>query len=245
MSDFYTATATGERFHASPARVKCVRGPVGCLPGWTEVMTPGGWVRIDRWEEGCKLLEWDHATGIAKFARPRRYIRGACDGMLELRCGKRFSMTVTPNHRVPLWDWSGKFAVKTAAEVARRPSKHVVPTTWIGGDELSGWSDSRLRLWVAIAADGYYPKRGRQCVFVLRKQRKVDRLERLLAALGIEYSKRVCVRRDGAVECKFAFARPEQKSPQQGIPQQFNLSGFPNQSPLECRNGNTMIILPS
>ena len=45
----YWPTPTGVKFHASPSRVRVVIGPVGCLPGWTEVMTPRGYL-------GCALI---------------------------------------------------------------------------------------------------------------------------------------------------------------------------------------------
>ena len=91
----YWPTPTGVRFHASPARTRVVIGPVGCLPGWTEVMTPHGWTRIDSWRNGDKLLEWSHETREAAFRKPRRYIVGECGSMLEILCGRRFGMTMS------------------------------------------------------------------------------------------------------------------------------------------------------
>lgn len=204
----YWPTPTGVRFHASPARVRCVIGPVGCLPGDTEVMTPAGWKRIDGWRDGWKALEWDSETGEAKFCRPKVYVVGDCNDMIEIRCGKGFSMTMTENHRVPLFDWRGKFVVKSAAEVVHKPSKHTVPTTWRSAESVA-WNTLDLRLWVAIAADGSYPKRGRQCVFMLRKARKVQRLEWLLGELGVKYTKQAYTRSDGAKEIGIRFERPK------------------------------------
>ena len=203
----YWPTPTGVRFHASPARVRCTIGPVGCLPGWTEVMTLNGWVRIDKWKDGDKILQWHPKQNVVEFIKPNVLIKSDCKEMLHFDCGRHFSMTVSENHRVPLFAWNGKFVVKSAAEVVARPSRHTVPTTWTSTSELKGWSDAQLRLWVAIAADGTYPKVGKQCVFTMRKDRKIERLENLLEELGIAYTKRVRVRR-GTNEYSIVFNRP-------------------------------------
>lgn len=204
----YWPTPTGIRFHASSSRVRVVIGPVGCLPGWTEVMTPRGWVRMDECRDGTPILQWDAESGVAEFAKPLIRVKTDCSEMLYFDCGRHFSMTVTENHRVPLYSWNGKFVVKSAAEVAAHPSKHRVPTTWTKNGGLQGFSDAQLRLWVAIAADGSYPRRGKQCVCSFRKSRKIDRLESLLREAGVEYDKRTSVRRSGAVETRIVFDRP-------------------------------------
>lgn len=204
----YNASWTGTAMHMAPLDVeyKCIRGPVGCLPRETEVMTPGGWVGIGEYVEGTPILQW--ADGACRFGVPRKYIVGACEEMLRFDCGRHMSMTVTENHRVPLYDRRGAFCVKSAWELAMRPSRHIVPVAWGGvSGEGCGLGEWELRLWVATAADGHYPKRGGRCVFCFRRERKVARLEMLLGRCGIRFARREKRRRDGAVETEFSFAR--------------------------------------
>lgn len=208
-------TPTGRAFHNCESDVKCIMGPIGCLPCDTEVMTPSGWIRIADWS-GQEILQWNPESGRALFMSPKKFVSGPCEEMLSFDCGKHFGMTVTANHRVPVYDWAGRFRVKSAGELAARPSKHRVPTTWelVGGPDgcafddagrpVSGWM---LRLWVAIAADGNYPKQGRQCVFSLRRERKIERLRMLLKENEIGWTESVRVR-DGATETRIAFDRP-------------------------------------
>lgn len=202
----YKASPTCRRFHRSNARVRAILGPVGCLPCETEVMTPGGWVRIDEWR-GQEILQWDSGSGEARFIMPKRHIRAECGGMLMFDAGGRMRMTVTPNHRVPVYDWSGRFRVVSALDLACHLSKHTVPTSWASGERGCGLSVQMVRVWVMICADGSYPKAGRQCVVTVRRERKVERAKELLDAAGIPYS--VSVRdRDGVDETSVVFARP-------------------------------------
>lgn len=208
----YNATYTGAQFHLAkgPYEYKCIRGPVGCLPWDTEVMTRRGWVRISEYGGG-EILEWDSENGSCVFRKPKRYISELCDEMILFERGNgKFTMEVTANHRVPVYDWRGRFAVKSAAELAEHPSKNEIPAHWHGSSVSGvGIAPLMLRLWVAIAADGYYPLRGRQCVFCLRRERKVVRLRWLLAKLGIEYKETIRERKDGAKETIITFGRPD------------------------------------
>ena len=185
-----------------------LRGLPGCLPGYTEVMTPDGWIRIDKYKAGTRILQWSSKTGEARFVVPNDYIVADCPSMLHIVSG-RVDMTLTHNHRVPLYNWAGKFVVKQAARVAAHPSKHIVPTTWVPASSGIDMTDDQLRLWVAIAADGSYPKAGHKCEIQVHKARKVERITALLNALNIPFKHSVNERPDrSATAHRFYFQRP-------------------------------------
>lgn len=204
----YVPSPTLAEFHACPKDIRGVRGPVGCLPNYTEVMTPRGWVRIDEWN-GQEILQWHSRTGECEFLQPKKYIVGECDEFIRFNAGKHLQMIVTDNHRVPLYNWSNKFVIRNGGELAKKLSKHTVPTTWSNMGKGVALSDDELRLWVAICADGHYYKVGRTCEFGLRKERKIVRLQELLTRLGIEWRQRECFRESGARETRIRFDRPE------------------------------------
>lgn len=202
----YNASPTGKAFHRCDSKVRGILGPIGCLPSWTEVMTPGGWIFISQWS-GEEILQWDSEKNECYFKKPKEHIVGDGAEFLNFKIGTKRNMTVTGNHRVPLFDWNKRFCVKSADDLARKLSKHTLPTTWQGSGEGVPMSDLDLRLWVAVAADGHYPKNGKQCVFGLRRERKIERLEKLLLDTGIMFNK-VGTEREGTMEYNITFARP-------------------------------------
>lgn len=204
----YNASPTGREFHSCPKDIRGIRGPVGCLDGETEVMTPGGWKKIRDWR-GEEILLWEPVGGTAHFVMPKKYIVAPCEEMLRFDCGRHMEMRLTENHRVPLYGWDGRFVVKSAGEVICHPSRHTIPTTWEMASDDVGMSDDEIRLWVATCADGNYPKVGRQCLFVFRRARKVERLKEILGRLGIDYRVHITHRSDGSDETKITIQRTE------------------------------------
>lgn len=93
-------TPTGRAFHNCDADVKCIMGPIGCLPCDTEVMTPGGWIRIADWS-GQEILQWDAKDGTTRYAVPKRFVNAECPyGFLSYPFIGGGRMVVTGNHRV-------------------------------------------------------------------------------------------------------------------------------------------------
>lgn len=159
----------------------------GCVSGETEFLTPVGWKRIDDYRAGDRVAQWDN--GKLSFVYPEGYTQAPCDTMLHFR-HKRLSMVVTPDHRMPLYDYRGVLVVKTGEEVRRAPSRHTVPVNYTVDQPGLPFSDLLLRLAVAIHADGnlYLKKDGTaRCRIALRKERKKDRLLWLLTELGIPW----------------------------------------------------------
>lgn len=202
----YVAPPTIARMMQSDARMRLVMGPVGCTDADTEFLTPQGWKRIADYKPGDLVLQW-HESGDAEFVEPLDYITAPNpDGFWHFTTTHTLDMMLTPNHRMPLYQWDGKFVVKTAQRVAVKPSRHRVPTSFTCSNGLP-LTDTDIRLRVMIAADGSYPAAGNQCVVTVRRERKKERVRSLLADAGIEYVERVYPRRP--TETQFVFQRPD------------------------------------
>lgn len=204
----YNAAPTLARFHADESFVRGVRGPIGCVSADTEFLTPQGWVRIDQYRPGMLVLQWDGGTGVASWVEPDEYIDLPCMEMWRFSNDHSLSMVLSDEHRMPLYQWNGALTVKLAADVARHPSRHVVPTTFVPTTPGMPLSDAALRVMVAVNGDGHMHKRGLpgRCTIAVRKQRKKDRLEKLLNAAGIEFSARCSASRP--TEMHYSFSAP-------------------------------------
>ena len=206
MKEFVPDGDVLKSFMRSQAPVKVIQGPIGCLSRDTEFLSPTGWKRMDEWAPGDQVAEWEEAHGEIAFRHPLDYIAKPCDRMWHFRNANTLSMVLSDEHRVPVYDWSGKFQVKTASALAARPSRNTVPVSFIapegGGLPLT---DSQIRLAVAINADGCFPKRGEQVVITVRKERKKARIVQLLEAAGVEHHSYEHSQRPG--EVTFAFKR--------------------------------------
>lgn len=202
----YNSVPTLARFSNSDAFIRAAIGPVGCLPADTEFMSPTGWKRMDAFVPGDMVAQW-HPDGSAYFVVPTRYIEAPSpDGFLQFESGF-LTMRLSPDHRVPHFNWDGQFQVRTAAEIARKISRRKVPTTFdLKRTSRLDMSDCLIRFAVMMHADGHYPKDGKKAVITVRKERKKIRIRYLLASLNVEFTERTYPKRP--TETRFSFVPP-------------------------------------
>lgn len=182
----------------------------GCVSGETEFLTLRGWKRIDDYRDGDRVAQWDKDTGALTWVRPLGYTATQCKEMemIEFK-SSRMSMVLSDEHRMPLYDWSGKFVVKTARDVARKPSKHKIPVNFESTRQGINLTDTQLRLAVAIHADGnLYVRQDRtaRCRMSLRKKRKKERLIGYLRELRI--AMHVYKNKRRPTEVRYSFDAP-------------------------------------
>lgn len=180
----------------------------GCVSAETEFLTPIGWKRIDEYNAGDAVGQWDGTTGLLTYVLPEEYTRVPCNWMYRFST-QRMSMELSAEHRMPLYNWDGTFVVKTAAEIAAHPSKYKIPTNYKVDRVGLPLSEMQLRLAVAVHADGnmYVRDDGTgRCRIPLRKQRKIDRLLWLFAGLGISAS--VYQNKNRTTEIRYSFDSP-------------------------------------
>lgn len=191
-------------FHLDKAFVRGLKGPVGCLPGDSEFLTPTGWRRMDEYDNDLVGV-WN--DGVVKF-EPVEYVDLPATEFIRFDSGT-LVMELSPEHRVPHYNWNGEFRVVTADEIEKHPSKRTIPTTFELDRPDAPMTDHEIRMRVMFSADGYIPKAGRQVAVCVRKLRKVARLKELLK--DVEYKLGVAVR-SGVEECCFRFVWPYGKA---------------------------------
>lgn len=189
--------------------VSVIRGPIGCLSGNSEFLTPDGWKRIDSFVDGDLVAEWDSETGDISFSSPLAYIAAPCAEMWRFSNKNTLSMELSDEHRIALYDRNGNFKVRRADDVAREPGRYRLPVNFRPTWEGLSLSEHEIRLAVAINADGHFPSRGNQIVICVRKDRKKARIRELLSACGIEWDEQCHGSRE--TEIKFVFSRGDWK----------------------------------
>ena len=201
----YIALPTIKRFHESPAQIRCIVGPVGCYSGDTEFLTPYGWKRFDQYA-GEYVAQWDADTGYMSFCFPKRFIKEPCDSFYHFSSEHSLSMVLSPEHRMPLYDYRGNFKVMTAAQVAVNPSKYTVPINFIPDLQDYPIPDAELRVMVMFCADGSVQQNGFKQRVVVRKERKHKRIKTLLEEAGIQFTEHPSASREN--ETGYAFIPP-------------------------------------
>ena len=182
----YDDVPTLKRFILSRKRYKLAKGPIGCLSGDTEYLTPNGWRRIDEYHSDDLIAQWHPDTGEITFVKPLRYIVLPADTWIDMTLTKHLKMRVSPEHRIPYYNYRRAFRVCTAEEFVHHPHKKHIPVSFT--KEGAHIDEYRLRLLVALSADGSKHPRCRKLSITLRKERKKERLRWLLQKLGVDYS---------------------------------------------------------
>jgi len=188
-------------------------GPSGCVDCDTEYLTPTGWKRIDKYEKGDKVAQFNKETEHMSFVLPEAYIKKPCEEMYHIKTMYGVDQMLCAEHRVlyttnkrlrtqekpqSTYRRDGylreKYKVSRMEEVYKRHMKCAhgwsgkLPTTfkYTGGKGLP-LSEIELRLQVASIADGTYsPNRKKVCINIKRK-RKIERMRTLLQQSNFEW----------------------------------------------------------
>ena len=161
-----------------------------CFKGDTEVLTEGGFVRLDSLDKGAKVAQFDGES--FSFVKPIRKVEKDYDGNMVEHYRDRFSMIATENHDAVYHNAKGKY-------IKRKFSEDIVYDQTIPVSKLqkdSSKYDSEVVLACAIQADGSlgvrYSSAGNPTHYwsvQVSRERKITRLEECLNDLGIGYSK--------------------------------------------------------
>lgn len=184
---------------------------MGCVDAHTEYLSPTGWVPISQYQGGKVAQYHPYHGGRIEFVSPDDYIKKPCPRMIRIRTKYGVDQLLSPEHRVLLEYAHNPLVseVLSAEELLRRHNRWVdghptdtapgqvpftkaaIPVTFdpAGGTGID-LSDADLRLQIAVVADGHFPNSGTTCVVRLKKQRKIERLRRLLEAARRPYKAR-------------------------------------------------------
>ncbi len=180
---------------------------LGCVDKDTEYMSPSGWKKISEYSGG-DVLQYNRGTGKAEFVTPLAFIKKPCSEFIRAKTKYGIDQMLSEEHRVLLETAKGKQEVLTAAEWEQRQNDWVsgvkkprsfssigyshggIPNTFSFSGVGFPLSDQRLRVQIAVIADGYFPSATNRCVVRIKKDRKKDRLRKLLTDAGIPWTER-------------------------------------------------------
>lgn len=167
----------------------------GCVSADTEFLTLTGWKRIDAYQEGDKVAQYDPNTHKAEWVEPLAYIKKPCEEMYVVRPSRGLSMKLSADHKVLSFSQGGThYRVDTMEAVANIHEHHTngfrglfKSTFEMDGAGLK-LSDKDIRVMVMTMADGSFPsKQGTRCAVRVLKERKKVRCRELLTDAGIEF----------------------------------------------------------
>ena len=159
-----------------------------CFPGDTEVMTENGFKQFDELTMSDKIVQWNE-DGSMSVVDPERIVKHPYDGeLLTIRHSNGDIIhSSTPNHnRVLISQGKNKFVRKIQAKDSLSGGWKIPVAGNLDGNGLP-IPDAMIQFHVAFAADGCI-KNGRYGYISFKKDRKKERLDRILKETGIEYS---------------------------------------------------------
>lgn len=158
-----------------------------CFKGDTEILTPNGWVRLDKYNNEKVLQINDDGSG--SFVSPYAYISKPYNGdMWSVERGGNYHIETTPNHNIVYkWQYNDRFYKRKMCEMPKTVGKIPI-STCVEGDGIP-LSNNQIALYLAVSADCTIDvrKTTRHCRFSVKKDRKYDRMKALLDELGIKY----------------------------------------------------------
>lgn len=160
---------------------------MNCMTGDHEVLTSGGWQRIDEWKPGTPIMQW-WPNGTLQWDCEAKKVEQEADKIVHFD-GPAVRGAFTPDHRM-VSVRNGNVVERTARWVSEHSGLDNMPIAGMFDMEAGGdLTPPMVRLLVATAADAH-AKNG-AFVYGFKKQRKVERLLMLLEVLDVRYTKNV------------------------------------------------------
>lgn len=167
----------------------------GCVDKDTEYLTENGWKKIGDYVGG-KVGQYN-PDGTLDFVEPIKYIKVPANELTHFETKYGVSQTLCDAHRFVYKTRNGNLKVKKFSEVKNIHNSNVngfegkILTSFnVAGKSGIKLTDAEIRLQTAVNADGCIQETksgSKWCRVVLRKERKISRLQHLLDAAGIEY----------------------------------------------------------
>lgn len=171
-------------------------GESQCVDADTEFFTGTGWKRIADYTDGDKILQYN-ADGTAELIKPLEYHKHPAE-YLTLVESKTLNMCVSDEHMIYYLTSKGHLNAKPFKQVLAEYNKN---TTGFRGSFINSFSysskgieltDAEIRVMVAAIADGYFRTTStNHCTMHLKKDRKKQRLIKLLTNANIEYTETI------------------------------------------------------
>ena len=164
-------------------------GEQGCVDCDTEFFTGTSWKKIQDYEIGDKVLQYN-TNGTANLVEPLRYIKQPKEYLYHFKTKYGIDQCLSSNHNVYYITSKGNLYHKTMGEIKKCHEETSFKGRFITAFDYAGegisLKDDEIRLMVACFADGSIQRNKMR--FNLKKSRKVERLKQLLDNLNIDYS---------------------------------------------------------
>ena len=156
-----------------------------CVDGDTEFLSPNGWVKIKDYS-GEKVARYS-SDGSVEFVQPKFYYVAKTNKFYHLKT-RQVDMMVTESHRIPYLTGRGNLMKKTFKELyesGKIYKARMINSFSLNKEEGLDVTDDDIRLMMCLYADGAISKK--QWRVRLKKDRKKQRLEKLLNNLNIDF----------------------------------------------------------
>ncbi|MGI6721749.1 MAG: DNA polymerase [Anaerovoracaceae bacterium] len=151
-----------------------------CLTGDHEILTPGGWVRLDEFHGGLMMC-WNQATEVLSFQNAKQLAFPYTGEMITYE-GQRISQIATPDHKMATLSKEGYWESRTVADIGEH--RFTIPFTGHRAYQIKPSDAEELRVLIMTQADGHYTVDG-SLRFHFSKKRKVERCKHLLRQCDI------------------------------------------------------------
>lgn len=176
----------------------CLDIPIeGCVDCDTEFFSEDGWKKISEYKNGDKVLQYNK-DGTAELVKPLKYHVKNSKFLWRVTTKNRLDMVVSEYHNV-VYKSSNSNNVKIkpfhdimfSLDWNKNGFNGRIPKTFMYSGKGIAMSEERIRLMVAIFADGSFKKetKSTRCYFGIKKRRKRERIEMLLCSNNITYRK--------------------------------------------------------
>lgn len=177
-----------------------ISGLAGCVDCDTEFFNGCEWKPISNYKIGEKVLQYNK-DGTAELVLPIDYIKQPSKKLWHFETKYGLDQCLSDNHNCYYITSKGNLYNKTFKEIRENHNKNGFLGKFITTFDYCGnginLSDNMIRLMVAIFADGSFNYNLKptadtynQCRFHLKKERKKERLEKLLNQLNIIFKKK-------------------------------------------------------
>lgn len=156
-----------------------------CVTGEHEVLTPLGWVPIAN--QPNQIACWSPTDQTINFMEVIKWHTHTADTTLSIE-GRNFNIRCTPQHKMPYWSSRKPQRIQhePAEKLVQRYSRRL-PLTGFYKQGSASISPEYAKFCAAFQADGYINK-NKQIEFSFNKQRKIERMHKILNQLDFQYN---------------------------------------------------------
>ena len=173
---------------------------IGCLDKETEFLTQNGWKKMNEYQNGDKVLQYNKENDTANFVEPINYIVKKCDNFIHFKNSKGLNQVLSDEHKMLIWKGFKKrgynlddMRADEVLDLGNRLDKgyYGIKTSFdIDNGEGINMTENEIKLDVMIAADGsikFEREDEHQIYLHFKKYNKIERARKLLKLNKIHF----------------------------------------------------------